>query len=232
MFMNGICDSLQPKQSGNKTTISVNGGGGGGECSPSPTHKFLQRTPKTSRFGNPHSWWQHSERRARLQSLWDVAMFYGRSPVSYAAGHMHAMHRHQSSSRGSNMIWVIMSVFLFTYSRKWATDCKSKEKRVLQQHEVGEGTPEDFQEWCTTFCFFFCHLDMQWCPQVDFFFPGLIKEVLYREEECVMMTWTFDLPAKIPMRKDKKVPLCMSNLSFVAFFFFKRHFIYETPAWF
>lgn len=45
----------------------------------------------------------------------------------------------------------------------------------------------------------------------DFFFSGLIKEV-YQEENWVMMTWTFYLPAKMPMKNDKKVPHCISNL--------------------
>lgn len=144
----------------------------GDECSPSPTHKFHKEPQK--QVGLEIHTADDSTRNAVL-GYSHCEMWLGSTegvPWVYAAGHMHAMHRHQSSSRGSNMIWVTMSVFLFTYSRKWATDCKSKENRVLQRHEVGEGTPEDFQEWCTTFFVFFATMTCSDVHKLIFFFLG------------------------------------------------------------
>lgn len=79
------------------------------------------------------------------------------------------------SSHGSNMIMVKCPplFFNFTYSRKWATDHKGKEKKQSSKkshfyrflstiHGLGgEAQTMHFREGGARY---FCHADMQWCP--------------------------------------------------------------------
>lgn len=112
-------------------------------------------------------------------------------------------------------------IFQFTYRRERATECKSKEqsfkrrnyfyqsKQFRHSSWAGGSTPEDaFLGWRTWLLP--CRHAMM-STNWRIFFSGLIKEV-YQEENWVMMTWTFYLPAKMPMKNDKKVPHCISNL--------------------